>query len=303
VSDWWRFIIALLLWPGLVGGALLGWLFLWLRRKLTARMQQRSGPPFYQPFFDFIKLLGKQTVVPEGVDRRLFYALPLASLTAVSYALALLPVPGNPALSFSGDLILLIYLLEVPALCDVLAGYSSRSVYGQVSAAREALLALGYNLPFLGAVIAIATAVGSYQLAAVAAAPFGLAHLAAGLAFLLALPAKLKTNPFSIPNAEQEILGGVHTEYNGAPLAMFELAHAIELVALVGLFSALFLPTMASTPANLALYLLFSTGVIVVVTLLSASTARLTIVQAMRFYWRWGLAAAALAFVAALFFK
>jgi NADH-quinone oxidoreductase subunit H len=303
VSDWWRFIIALLLWPGLVGGALLGWLFLWLRRKLTARMQQRTGPPFYQPFFDFIKLLGKQTVVPEGVDRRLFYALPLVSLMAVTYALALLPVPGNPALSFSGDLILLIYLLEVPALCDVLAGYSSRSVYGQVSAAREALLALGYNLPFLGAVIAIATAVGSYQLADVAAAPFGLAHLAAGLAFLLALPAKLKTNPFSIPNAEQEILGGVHTEYNGAPLAMFELAHAIELVALVGLFSALFLPTMASTPANLALYLLFSTGVIVVVTLLSASTARVTIVQAMRFYWRWGLAAAALAFVAALFFK
>jgi NADH-quinone oxidoreductase subunit H len=303
VSDWWRYIVALLLWPGLVGGALLGWLLLWLRRKLTARMQRRIGPPFYQPFFDFVKLLGKQTVVPRGVDGRLFYALPLVSLAAATYALALLPAPGNPAPSFGGDLILLIYLLETPALCDVLAGYSSRSVYGQVSAAREALLALGYNLPFLGAVIAIATAVGSYRLADLAAAPFGWAHLAAGLAFLLALPAKLKSNPFSIPNAEQEILGGAHTEYNGAPLALFELAHAIELVALVGLFAILFLPSVANTPVALALYLLFGIGVVAGVTLLAAGTARLTISQAVRFYWRWGLAAAALAFVVALLFR
>ena len=303
MSDWWRYIVALLLWPGLISGALLGWLLLWIRRKLMARLQQRIGPPFYQPFFDFVKLLGKQTVIPEGVNRQLFYALPMVSLAAITYALALLPAPGNPAPSFGGDLILLIYLLEVPALCDVLAGYGSRSVYGQVSAAREALLSLGYNLPFLAAVIAIATAVGSYRLADLAAAPVGWTHLAAALAFLLALPAKLKSNPFSIPNAEQEILGGAHTEYNGAPLALFELAHAIELVALVGLFAVLFLPAVASTLAALLLHLLFGVGVVAAVTLLSAGTARLTIAHAVRFYWRWGLAVAALAFVAALFFS
>ncbi len=303
MSDWWCYIVALLLWPGLIGGALLGWLLLWMRRKLMARMQQRIGPPFYQPFFDFVKLLGKQTVVPEGVNRQLFYALPMVSLAAVTYGLALLPVPWNPASSFGGDLILLIYLLEVPALCDVLAGYGSRSVYGQVSAAREAVLSLGYNLPFLAAVIAIAMAAGSYRLGDLAAAPFGWTHVAAALAFVLALPAKLKSNPFSIPNAEQEILGGAHTEYNGAPLALFELAHAIELVALIGLFGVLFLPAVSNTFAALLFYLLFGMAVVAAVTLLSAGTARLTIAQAVRFYWRWGLAIAALAFVAALFFR
>ena len=67
MSDCWRYAAALLLWPGLAGGALLGWLYLWLRRKLIARLQGRFGPPFYQPAFDFLKLLGKKTVVPGGV--------------------------------------------------------------------------------------------------------------------------------------------------------------------------------------------------------------------------------------------
>ncbi len=153
--DWWRDAIALLVWPGLLGGAVIGWLYLWIARKLMARLQGRQGPPFYQPFFDFIKLLSKQTVIPGGVNRLVFFALPLASVIATTSALALIPAPGNLVRPFAGDLILLLYLLEMPALCDVLAGYVSRSLYGQVSAAREAILMLAYNLPFLAALIAL----------------------------------------------------------------------------------------------------------------------------------------------------
>ena len=72
--------------PTPAGGALLGWLYLWIARKLTARMQGRQGPPFYQPFFDFVKLVGKETVVPGGVNRAIFYALPLASVIATTLA-------------------------------------------------------------------------------------------------------------------------------------------------------------------------------------------------------------------------
>ncbi len=80
---------SLLLWPGLLSAALLSWFFLWLGRKSLARMQGRQGPPFYQPFFDFVKLMGKRTVYPAGVNPGLFFALPLAGLISVLGALSM----------------------------------------------------------------------------------------------------------------------------------------------------------------------------------------------------------------------
>ena len=116
MSGWLEPAVALLVWPGLLGGSALAWLFLWIQRKLTARLQGRVGPPFYQPFFDFVKLLGKESVVPGGVNRRLFGVLPLVAATAATCALGLVPVPGNPMASFPGDLIVLapVLLLVAP---------------------------------------------------------------------------------------------------------------------------------------------------------------------------------------------
>ena len=295
-----QYALALLIWPGLIGGALLSWLFLWIGRKLTARVQARQGPPFYQPFFDFVKLLGKQTVIPGGVGRGLFYGLPLAALVSIIAALILIPAPGNPAAGgVNGDLVLLLYLLEMPALLDVLAGYGSRSLYGQVSAAREAILTLAYNLPFLAAMIALAMQAHSFRLSQLVETPFSVVHVLAALAFLLAIPARLKSNPFSIPNAEQEIVAGAHIEYNGAPLALFELAHGLELVTLVGLFAVLFVPRIGNLPLDFVLYLLVSLLLVALTTLLATATARIKVNQAFRFYWTWGAAAAALALIAA----
>lgn len=299
MSEWWRVLLALFVWPGLVGGGLLGWLYVWMARKLTARVQGRKGPPFYQPCFDFIKLLGKEVLVPGGINRLLFLALPWVSALAVVWALALIPAPGNPMPSFRGDLILLLYLLEVPALCAILAGYVSRSLYGEVGAAREALLLLAYNLPFLAAVVALAIQVRSLRLAALAAAPLAPAHAAAAVALLLAIPARLKRNPFSIPNAEQEIVAGSLTDYSGVPLALFELAHSLELVALVGLSAVLLLPPAGGPALAAGLYFCGSMALVVLVTLVAAATARLKVQQAFRFYWSWGALAGLAALVLA----
>jgi NADH-quinone oxidoreductase subunit H len=292
---------AALVWPGLLGGTALGFLYLWMARKLTARLQGRQGPPFYQPFFDVVKLLGKQAVVPAGVDERLFRALPIASVTATTLALLIVPVPGYPAWSFPGDLVLLLYLLEVPMLCDVLAGYVTRSIYAQVSATREAVMSLGYNVPFLAAVIAMAQHAGSFRLGDLQQAPIGPVWLFAAVAFLLAVPARVKSNPFSIANAEQEIVGGSHLEYSGSSLAMFELSHALEVVVLVNLFTALFVPAVgAGVLAGAALYLAVSVALVAAVTLVAATTARLRVSQAFRFYWVWGGLAGCAAIVAAM---
>jgi len=302
-SGLWQYLMALFIWPGLIVAALLSWFFLWLMRKLTARLQGRQGPPFYQPFYDFIKLLGKRTIVSDGVNRTLFYALPIAATVSVVFALALLPLAGNPLPSFTGDLIILLYLLEMPAFCTILAGYVSGSLYGQVSSAREAVLLLCYNLPFLASVVALAVQSRSFELAALAHQPWTIVHLIAALTFLLAVPARLRSNPFSIGNAEQEIVAGAMTEYNGLPLAFFEFSHGLELVALVGLFDVLFIPKVSGVALSLLVYLVVSLLVVITVTLLAVSTARIRVNQAFRFYWWWGAIAALASFAAAFLLR
>ncbi len=296
-----RLLIALLIWPGLIVSALLGWYFAWMIRKLTARLQGRQGPPFYQPFFDFVKLISKVTIVPDGISPIAFYGLPVVAVVSIAFALAMLPLPGNIAPSFAGDLVLFLYLLEMPAICTILAGYSSKSLYGQVSSSREAVLLLGYNVPFLASVIVLAIQAKSFQLADIANQSWSFVHLLAVLAFLIALPARIRTNPFSIPNAEQEIVAGSTTEYNGVPLALFELAHELELVAVLGLFASLFFPLGDLAVGFKGLiYLAIGFATVLLISVLSTITARFKINQAFRFYWVWGTLTAAAAFVFAL---
>ena len=298
MSDWWRILFAVLIWPGLLGGALLGWLLLWSTRKIMARLQGRKGPPFYQPFFDFAKLMGKKTILPRGTNRIIFNALPLVSLISVTFALALIPVPGNPIKSFNGNLILLIYLLEMPALCDILAGFITRSLYAQIGAAREAVLSIGYNLPFLTALIALAVHAKSTNLQVIMAAAPGPAIIFVAIALLLSIPARLRSNPFSIPNAESEIVAGIYTEYNSKPLAVFELVHGLELTAMVGLLGILFLPFTHNLMVSVAIYLLGAVVLVGLTTGLAAATARLKVQKAFSFFWSWGAIAALLAVVA-----
>ena len=301
MGNWlWQSLLAYFIWPGLLCAALLGWLFLWIARKLIARVQRRFGPPFYQPFFDFVKLLGKRSLVPAGMAPLLYYGLPLVAVISVGLALALLPLPGSGMRPFAGDLILVLYLMEMPAFCDILAGFASRSIYGQVGSSREAALMLGYSLPFLASVIALAIKAGSFRLEDVIAQPFGLVHVLAIIAFVLAVPARLKSNPFSIPNAEQEIVAGAHIEYNGPALALFELAHGLELVAVALLFGLLFVPVLHNPLAALAAYLAAALVLVVVTSLVAAATARLQIHRAFRFYWTWGAMAALACIVVAV---
>lgn len=299
MSSLFSTMIALLLWPGLIGACVLGWFYLWFYRKLMARLQGRQGPPFYQPFFDFVKLLGKRTLIPEGVSRTMFYALPVVALISMVFALALLPAPGSPFQSFSGDLILLLYLLEMPALIDVLTGFVSRSIYAQVGSAREAMLSLGYNLPFITAFIALAMNNTHFTLGEIVARPVGWVNVFAGAALLLAIPARLKMNPFSIANAEQEIVAGTHIEYNAAPLALFELTHTLEVTAMAGLFASLFISPFGTGLLGLAAFLLISLAVVALTCLIAAGTARLKVQHAFRFFWSWGAVAAVLAIAAA----
>ena len=130
-----------------------------------------------------------------------------------------------------------------------------------------------------------------------AAAP-GPAIIFVAIALLLSIPARLRSNPFSIPNAESEIVAGIYTEYNSKPLAVFELVHGLELTAMVGLLGILFLPFTHNLMVSVAIYLLGAVVLVGLTTGLAAATARLKVQKAFSFFWSWGAIAALLAVVA-----
>jgi len=291
----WR----LLAFPGILYAVPAAWVFLWLERKAVARMQQRVGPPFLQAFLDFVKLLGKEAPPRPGLEGKLMKAWPALAVAAGVGACGLLPVlPGHGG--FAGDLVLLLALLELPSVFLIAAGFSSRSLYGQLGSAREAVLSLSYGVLFLVAVLAIAAAQHTFRLEELAAPSGSPLRWLGVLAIVLCLPAKLHVTPFSVPNAEQEIYAGALTEYAGPELALWELAHGLEWVAMTGLVASLVAPRIGPAWLAALAFAALSLLVVLLLSVLAAATARVTIDRAARFYWRTALAMAVLCGAASL---
>ena len=231
----------LLIFPGLLFAVPAAWFILWVERKAVALMQGRVGPPFMQPFFDFVKLLGKQTPQRTGIAGMIMKAWPVIAVASAAGAVGLLPVLPSSG-GFEGDLILLLALLELPSMCIIAAGFSSRSIFAEIGSAREAVLSVAYNIVFLLAIVSIAASQHTFRLEALAALPASPLRWLGVIALLVCLPAKLHLNPFSLPNAEQEIYSGPMIEYAGPELAMWELSHGLEWVAATGLVATLIAP-------------------------------------------------------------
>lgn len=272
-------------------------------RIVIARMQRRIGPPLLQPFFDIIKLMRKQTLVPEGAPRRLFLALPAVGVGSMLIAVTLIPIADVYLPSTGlGDLLVLLYLLTVPAVVLMLAGSCSGSVYGAVGFSREMALVLAYEGPLLMALASVALKVGlaqggwvSFSLTEIVA--YQQAHGAfafdpwmwpALAAYVLFMPANLGIPPFDIPEAESEVLEGPILEYTGPGLALFHLMSALKTLVVVALGITLFFP---NGPAGVAGVVVFLVKCLVIAflckTLLRALVGRMRIDQAFWFYLKW----------------
>ena len=292
----------LLIFPGLLFAVPAAWFFLWVERKAVALMQGRIGPPFMQPFYDFIKLMGKSNPPRQGLAGALMKAWPWLAVSSSAGAVALLHV--LPAYGgFQGDLILLLALLELPSMCIIAAGFSSRSIFGEIGSAREAVLSLSYNIVFLLAIVSIAASQHTFRLDALAALPASPLRWLGIAALLVCLPAKLHLNPFSLPNAEQEIYAGPMTEYAGPELAMWELSHGLEWIAATGLVATLAAPHIALWWLAAIVFVALSFAVVLLLSAVAAATARLAIDTTVRFYWQCTLIFAVLAISSALFMR
>ena len=117
-------------------------------RKICARLQNRIGPPWFQPLADFIKLLGKEDIVPGAADKAIFKFMPIVALTATITSFFYIPLWGKEALfSFKGDVIVVLYLLTIPTLTFFLGGWYSRSVYSMIGAVRALIQLFAYEVP------------------------------------------------------------------------------------------------------------------------------------------------------------
>ena len=292
----------LLIFPGLVFAVPMAWMFLWIERKSVALMQGRIGPPFLQPFFDFFKLLGKSTPPRRGFEGTLMRAWPLIAVSAAAGAVGMLPVLPSSG-GFEGDLILLLALLELPAICSIAAGFSSRSIFAEIGSAREATLTVSYNVVFLLAIVAIAASQHTFRLEALVQLPVSPLRFLGVAAILVCLPGKLHINPFSLPNAEQEIYAGPLTEYAGPELAMWNLSHGLEWVAATGLAATLAVPHSSAAWVDVLLFVAVSLGVVLLLSVLAAATARIAIDTTVRFYWQCTVIFAVLAASSALLLR
>lgn len=292
----------LFLFPGLLFAIPASWFYVWGERKAVARMQRRIGPPLLQPFYDFVKLFGKRTPSRHGIEADLLLLWPTLSVLSMVSAIAMLPVIFYGR-GFSGDAILLVALLEIPSICYILAGFTSGSLFGEIGAIREALLSVACNVVFLLSIVTIAVTEKTFRLADFSGASSNPGHWIGVFGILLCIPAKLRLNPFSTSSAEQEIYAGPLTEYAGAALAIWELAHGLEWVALTGFVAILMMPVAGAWWLRAILFVVISFAEVLLLSTFAAATGRLTLEGAIRFYWRWAAILAVLAFLAAAYVR
>lgn len=286
-------LFGLLVFPGFGFLFLCALAFEWIDRRVIARLQERVGPPWYQPLADFIKLLTKEDLLPTGAHTVAAAALPIGSLVAVLTASLYVPVANVRGASFEGDLIVVLFFLSIPALAYFLAGWTSVGVYSIIGGHRSLLQYFSYEVPFLMALSGPAILSGSWSIAGIIAYQGRTAWIALvqPLGFLLALVGligKLKRDPLDIPKAKSEVVAGPLTEFSGRKLALWHLTMDMQTVVGTFLLTNLFFGESRFFQA-LPAAPVFGLKVLVILLMLSAASvlyARLRIDQLASLGWR-----------------
>ncbi|MCX5750280.1 MAG: NADH-quinone oxidoreductase subunit H [Candidatus Saganbacteria bacterium] len=298
-----------LVFPGFLFSAVVGLLSCWVDRKVTAKVQWRVGPPMLQPFIDIIKLLGKEVILPRGAYKFSFFFFPLLGLAGITLVSTMLWIFNVfPDKTFIGDLIVVLYLLMLPPLSLILAGFASKNPLATLGASREMKLMLSYELPFIlaiftivakshsllmGNMVTVQSTQGMYLLSA--------SGIIAFIVALICIQAKLGFVPFDIADAEQEIAGGIIIEFSGALLAIYKLTKAIMLFVLPVFLITLFLGGInVFTLWGIAQFILKYVIILTLIVVIKNTNPRLRIDQALRFFWGKVTVLAVIAMVLAL---
>jgi len=230
-------------------------------RKLAARIQVRIGPNrvgpwgLLQPLADGIKLIFKEELIPAKAYKAIFILAPI--LTVVPALIIMAVVPWGNSIDLFGRTISLgiadpnvaiLYILSVASISVygiVLAGWSSNNKYSMMGGLRSSAQMVSYELALGLAFVGPIMLAGSMSLADIVNAQRGAWYILfqplGAIIFYIAALAEVNRAPFDMPEAEQELTAGYHTEYSGMKFALFFMGEYIKMAAVSAIFATLFL--------------------------------------------------------------
>ena len=269
-----------------------------------------AGPGgILQPVADFLKLLTKEDIVPRDAKKIVFKIAPLLAFSMMIFAACFLPIDGASVLStsgFNGDLIVIMALVTIANFLLFLSGWASSNPYSSIGSARVLTQFLGYDIPLLMLALTPAFIAGSLSISVIASTPIIPLLLApwAFVLFVITMQAELEKDPFDIPHAESEVVGGLETEYTGGKLAFLHLTRDVQIVFGAALVVELFLggpngPVFFGLPAfwYSLWFVLKLLAVVVITEYITCVFARLRIDQVLSANWKILLPAALLSLI------
>ena len=238
-------------------------IMIYAERRVSAFMQGRLGPNrvgpqgILQPIADGIKFLMKEDIIPAGVDKPIFILAPAVLLIPALMTFAVIPF-GSDITLFGRQIPLqvadvnvgILYVLALTSIGVygiVLAGWSSNSKYSLLGGLRSAAQLISYELAMGLAVVSIILLSGSLKLNDIVADQQGylfswnvFKQPLAFIIFLIAVYAETNRLPFDLSEAEQELVGGYHTEYSSMKFSMFFMAEYANMITAAALTVTLF---------------------------------------------------------------
>jgi NADH-quinone oxidoreductase subunit H len=263
MSDWLLgfslLIIKLALVLGVIG--LVAAYLVLIERRLLGRFQARLGPNragwqgALQSFADGIKVLLKEHLIPDGADRFLFMLAPVVVAGGALLIFVVVPfgegftIRGRPVPMVFTDLnVGLLYTIAITTVAIYgvfLAGWSSNSLYSLFGGIRGAAQMISYELALGLSLVPVVMMAGSFSLVQIvnaqAAYPFILVQPVGFVIFLISTMAEAHRLPFDMPEAENELMGGYHTEYSGMAFGLFYVGEYVKMLAFGSLLAVFFL--------------------------------------------------------------
>jgi NADH-quinone oxidoreductase subunit H len=287
-------------------------------RKALARIQSRIGPNragpwgILQPVADGIKLIFKEEFIPAKSDKLLFLLAPV--ITVIPALIITAVVPWGRTITLFGRQINLylanvnvaiLYLGAVASISVygiVLAGWSSNNKYAMMGGLRSTAQMISYELALGLSFVSVTLLAGSMSLVDIVEVQgahgflgwivWNLSQPLAFIIFLIAGMAETNRSPFDMPEAEQELTAGYHTEYSGMKFALFFMAEYIKIIAVSMIASTLFLggylgPFVTQLPWLGPIYLFIKTLIMIFVFIwVRATFPRFRYDRLMAFGWK-----------------
>jgi len=243
---------------GLIGGlilALLGVVMVliltYMERKVFARLQDRIGPNrwgpwgIFQAVADAIKMLTKEDIIPANADQLLFNLAPVLMMIPAVLLLAVLPLGrGMQGSNLNVGVLYVVAIGSVTGIAVMTAGWASNNKYGLLSTFRVIAQLVSYEIPMVLAMVPVVLLTGSMSLVDIVESqpiPNAILMPVAFIIYMAACMAELGRSPFDLLEADSEIVAGYFIEYSGMKFALFFLAEYINMFAIAGIVTTLFL--------------------------------------------------------------